>query len=163
MLIYLSNFSISFNRSSSEIPLVDHWSVLNNFFATFDSWLLLYWDIYLLATGWIMQEDFWGGVTVWLFGGVVGGIGGTFSCGKHSKHGNGASNFWSSSNFLLSSLNFCTMLKSTFVSIIFFSVINSLCNFVISLHLCINSMLSKFKDVSVFSIVMYSLNPVIIV
>ena len=162
MLIYLSNFSISFNRSSSETPLVDHWSILNNFFATFNSWLLLYWDIYLLATGQIMQ-DFWGGVMVWLFGGVVGGIGGAFSCGKCSKHGNGASKFWSSSSFFLSSLNFCTMLKSNFVWIIFFSVINSLCNFVISLHLCINSMLSKFKNVSVFSIVMYSLNPVIIV
>ena len=40
-----------------------------------------------------MQEDFWGGVTVWLFGGAVGNIGGTFSCGKCSKHGSGASNF----------------------------------------------------------------------
>ena len=128
MSIYLSNLSISFRRSSSETPLVDHWSVLNNFFATFDSWFLLYGDIYLLATGQIVQEGFLGGVTVWLLWGVVGGVCGTFTCGN-----GGGCNFWINSNFLLSSLNFCTMFKSNLLSMIFFSVINSLCNLVISL------------------------------
>ena len=154
MSIYLYNLSISFRRSSSETPLVDHWSVLNNFFVTFDWWFLLYGDIYLLATGQIVQEGFLGGVTVWLLWGVVGGV-----CGN----GNGGCNFWINSNFLLSSLNFCTMFKSNLLSMIFFSVINSLCNLVISLCLCSNSMLFQLSDVNFFSIVMYSLNPIIIV
>ena len=120
-------------------------------------------EIYLLATGWIVQEDVWGGVKVWLFGGVVGGVGGTFNCSKCSKHGNGASNLWSSSNFLLLSLNFCMMLTSYIVSIIFFLLST---HFVTWLFLCVSVLIPYYPNLlmlSVFSIVMYSLNPVIIV
>ena len=165
MLIYLSNFSISFNRSSSETPLVDHWSVLNNFFATFNSWLftvlryisLSNWSDYARRfLGWSDSLVIWRCCWRALGEHSVGG--------KHSKHRQCCFQFLKAVPiFSFQVWTFVQCWNLTLCQSFSSRLSTHFCNFVISLYLCINSMLSKFKDVSVFSIVMYSLNPVIIV
>ena len=71
----------------------------------------------------------------------------------------GTSTIGSKIIFLFSRCNFCNILLSTLESNNFFSLISSLCSFIISFCLCNNSMFSLLMLARVFSIVMYSCNP----